>query len=104
MAKEAIEKVREAENKANEIVLKAERDASELLAKVGVDADNMLNAEKAAEAQKTREAVDAAKIEADKAFEAFKDDVSEKCENRRAEILKNKENIIGRIIEAVRKG
>ena len=104
MAMEAIEKVKAAENKASEIDSKAEHDAAELLAQAGVSANDRLTAQKTEEAQKMREAVSGAKADADKAFEAFKIEVSEKCENRRKEILNGKEEIIGRIIEAVKKG
>ncbi len=104
MAIEAIEKVRAAENKASEIVSKAEHDAAELLAQAGVSANERLTALETEEAKKMREAVSSARAEADKAFEDFKVEVSEKCENRRKEILNGKEEIIGRIIDAVKKG
>ena len=104
MAKEAIEKVANAENEALEIAAKAEREAIELLAKAGEDAQNRLKLLQAEEMRTTRESLDEAKIEADKEFDAFKAEVSEKCKKRREEILAGSEYIIGRIIDAVKKG
>lgn len=104
MAKEAIEKVASAENEALEIAAKAEREAIELLAKAGKDAQNRLKLLQAEEMRKTRESLDEAKFEADKEFDAFKAEVAEKCKKRREEILAGSEDIIGRIIDAVKKG
>ena len=104
MAKEAVEKVQKAENEAAEIVLKAENDAAELLLKAGVDADNRLKAIKDEEAQKLKEAQAAAQADLDAEFDTFKTEVKEECEKRREQIISNGEGIIGRIIEAVKRG
>lgn len=104
MAREAIEKVRNAEDEALEIVAKAEHDALELLAKAGEDAQTGLKAFQTGEKLKTRESLDKAKLEAEKEFDDFKKEVSEKCKKRREEILAGSEDIIGRIIDAVKKG
>ena len=104
MAREAIEKVRNAENEALEIVAKAESDTLELVAKAGEDAQAGLKAFQAEEGRKTRESLDKAELEAEKEFDAFKKEVLEKCKKRREEILAGSEDIIGRIIEAVKKG
>ena len=104
MAREAIEKVKNAEEEALEIVARAERDSLELLAKAGEDAQNRLKALEAEESHKTHESLEKAKLEADKEFEVFKAEVAEKCKKRREEILAGSEDIISRIIDAVKKG
>lgn len=104
MAREAIEKVKNAEDEGLEIVAKAERDAAELLTKAGEDAQARLKELEAEQARKMRESLEATKLESDKEFDSFKAEVSEKSKKRREEILAGSEEIIGRIIDAVKKG
>lgn len=104
MAKEAIEKVRNAEEEALRIVAEAEQKAAALLSAAGEKASNRLEEIKAEEEIATNEALRSAKEKADGDFVKFKEEVSEKCETYRKEILANSEQIIGRIIDAVRKG
>ena len=104
MAKEAIEKVQKAESEAADIVTNAETEAAELLAKAGTDADARLKAAEEEETRNLLDAVAAAKAETENSFEDFKKEVSEKCNSRREELLAGRERIIGRIIEAVKKG
>lgn len=104
MAKEALEKVKNAESEAENIISRAESDASELLAKAGEAAQSRLKELETEEARKMRESLAKAEIEAEQEFEGFKAEVSEKCEIRHKEILAGKEEIIGRILGAVKKG
>ena len=104
MAREAIEKVKNAENEALKIIAKAERDSAELLTKAGEDAHARLKELETEEARKMRESLEGAKIDADREFDAFKGEVLEKCKKRREKILAGSEEIIDRIIDAVKKG
>ena len=104
MAKEAVEKVKNAESEAEKIISKAEHDAAELLTKAGEAAQERLKALEAEEAREMRESLAQAELEADKEFEIFKAGALKKCEDRRTKILAGKEEIIGRILGAVKKG
>lgn len=104
MAKETVERVKNAEEEALKIVAEAEQNAAASLAAAGEEATKNLDGIKAEEAQKMRDALDSAQKLADEDFETFKTEVSAKCEKRRNEIFENSEKIIGRIIEAVKKG
>ncbi len=104
MAKETIEAVKNAENKAAQIILDAEREASELLALAGEDAEKKLREQKANEELKTKDSIERIKDTQKKDFETYKTEVLEECQKRRNTLLNNKELLMGKIIEAVKKG
>ena len=104
MAKEAVEKVRDAEEEALKIVREAEQQAAALLAEAGESAARNLEKIKEEETQKMSGALESAKAKADEDFIIFKKEVSEKCARHREEILSKSEMITDRIIEAVKRG
>ena len=104
MAIEAVNQVKDAEEKAGDIITNSEREASELLLKAAEDAKTKIDALTAEEKKKMQTVVDAAEKEAEKEFEIFAEQVSEKCSERRKAILADSDRIIGKILEAVKMG
>lgn len=104
MAKEAIEKVRAAEEKAAQVVQSAELAASEMLVSAGEAAkDELEAAEKRASDELGKLARDG-KAAGEQALSDAKKSIEEKCAARREAMLAKKEDIIAEIIEAVKAG
>lgn len=102
MAKEAIEQVRLAEEKAAQIINTAEQKAAEMVEIAGREAQSSLEKTKAAASISVQNARDAAKKREAELLGRAENDIENKCTKRRAEMLEKKEMIISRIIDAVR--
>ena len=104
MAKEAIELVKKAEAEAENIIIKAEADANELIkeAKEKCRKDISAAKENIVDDHKVCMNKEAEKNSAD--LESYKSEVTGQCKERYNEIMKNKDEIINLIIEAVKKG
>lgn len=102
MAKEAIERVKLAEEKAAQILETAEREAADMVAAVGKEAQSSLEQARVAASVRIENARTEAKKRESEMLSAAETDIELKCAERRAAILKNKETIIGRITEAVK--
>ena len=104
MAKEAIEKVRAAEEKAAQLVQNAELAASEMLVSAGEAAKDELEAVKKRAADELAELVNSEKSAGEQALSNARTDIEARCAARREAMLAKKENIIAEIIEAVKAG
>lgn len=102
MAKEAIEQVRLAEEKAVQILNTAEQKAAEMIENVGREAQSSLEKTKAAASLSVQNARDAAKKREAELLSRAENDIENKCTKRRAAMLEKKEMIISRIIDAVK--
>jgi len=102
MAKEAIEAVKNAEEKASQIITSAEAQAREMVAKAGEDAQNRLKTALTKENQETDELLKNEDSKIKEEFEKYKEEVAAVCKKRRQEILDNSETIIGRIIDKIK--
>ena len=104
MAKEAIEKVRAAEEKAAQVVQSAELAASEMLVSAGEAAKDELEAAEKRAADELGALVNSEKAAGEQTLSDAKKGIEEKCAARRKAMLAKKDNIIAEIIEAVKAG
>lgn len=102
MAKEAIEQVKLAEEKASQIMRTAEQEAADMVASAGEEAQRSLENVKAAAALSVKNARDDAKKRESELLGAAESDIEQKCAKKRAEMLDKKEMIISRIKDAVK--
>lgn len=102
MAKEAIEKVKAAEESAAQIIRTAEQESLQMTAEAAEKAKEALEAEK----DNAKKALDNFRAQATlrtqkRLFDA-EGDINKECEAVKARIFEKKEDIIGRIIEEVK--
>ncbi len=102
MAKEAIEQVRLAEQKAAEIIKTAEQESADMISAVGEEAKSSLERERAAAFERVQKAQLDAKKREGELLAAAEGAIEEKCAKKRAAMLEKKEMIISRILAAVR--
>ncbi|MEE0944596.1 MAG: hypothetical protein UIM24_04000 [Clostridia bacterium] len=103
MAKEAIEQVKLAEERASQILKTAEQEAAYMVESAGKEAQSGLEKAKAAVALSVQNARDDAKKREADLLGAAESDIEQKCAKKRAEMLDKKEMIISRITDAVKK-
>ena len=104
MAREAIEIVRAAEEKAALIEHNAELEAAELIAKAGEAAKDKLDAAKKQAEAELCELLKSENEKAEEEMRAHSVSLDALCEQKRAEMQSKKENIIADIIKAVKAG
>ena len=102
MAKEAIEQVKLAEEKASQILKTAEQEAADMVAAAGKEAQSSLEMAKTAAALSVQNALDDAKKREADLLGAAENDIKQKCDEKRAAMLNKKEMIISRITDAVK--
>lgn len=102
MAKEAIEQVKLAEEKASQILKTAEQEAAQMVASAGKEAQSSLEKTKAEASLSVQNARDDAKKREAELLSAAENDIELKCAEKRAAMLEKKEMIISRIKDAVK--
>lgn len=104
MAKEAIDAVRSAEQKAGEILRSAEQEARSILIKAGEAAKDDLENQRKKLLSEIDIELSNNQENSDGDFSAFSKQVELECRQTESNMLANKEIIIGKIIEKIKLG
>lgn len=104
MAKEAIEVVKKAEKVAENIISKAENEAINIIKEAKDRGIKEVSDFKTECADKMKSSVNNALKKNAEELEEYKSEVLNQCEDRHKEIMLNKDIIINKIIDVVKKG